>query len=452
LKKPAKGKLQFNESLKNQNIYPKALFSEKASNIIKIDINEDINDSYKNNLNKVIKKIKYRTLKERKEPNLIENELKRSKFNSKKKENNIFNEFSNNSASRMQVQNLTHINKKAGLLSFSVNDTDINIFLSGNNKHKNNLRSLTQNLDNNDEIIEENEGENDYKPSLTKYNKTNNVSKLQTQPGKKWKNNLKKSQSIRVNNQTNNILHTNIIDNIINKRNMTYKSNKEIITNYTKKDNSNLYYNQKIYNRPLSNKKVLISIKTKKRYINNDSPDFKDKNISASSIIKINDSFLKGNNKIDNGNCGSQSQLKMSNNNIIKPKKSEPKYKNSNYINTNNIPKKRQYTIIHSTVPNNGNVGQNLSGIINLKNDSKLSLYLKEFINKNPINFNEYQILSNNNKVIRYKNNLLDFKFDNKVNSYIMEMNTNYLQEYKDILSIPKSINHSNLNRINKLK
>ena len=185
MKKPAKGKLQFNESLKNQNIYPKALFSEKASNIIKIDINEDINDSYKNNLNKVIKKIKYRTLKERKEPNLIENELKRSKFNSKKKENNIFNEFSNNSASRMQVQNLTHINKKAGLLSFSVNDTDINIFLSGNNKHKNNLRSLTQNLDNNDEIIEENEGENDYKPSLTKYNKTNNISKLQTQPGKK---------------------------------------------------------------------------------------------------------------------------------------------------------------------------------------------------------------------------------------------------------------------------
>ena len=47
LKKPAKGKPQFNESLKNQNIYPKAIFSEKASNIIKIDINEDINDLYK---------------------------------------------------------------------------------------------------------------------------------------------------------------------------------------------------------------------------------------------------------------------------------------------------------------------------------------------------------------------------------------------------------------------
>jgi len=121
---------------------------------------------------------------------------------------------------------------------------------------------------------------------------------------------------------------------------MTYKSNKEIITNYTKKDNSNLYYNQNIYSRPLSNKKVLISIKAKKLYINDNSPFFKDKNISASNIIKIDDSFLKGNNKIDNENYENQSHLKMPNNNIIKPKKSESKYQNNNYIDTNNIPKK----------------------------------------------------------------------------------------------------------------
>ena len=240
---------------------------------------------------------------------------------------------------------------------------------------------------------------------------------------------MKKSQNIRVNNQSNNILHTNIIDNIINNRNMTYKSNKEIITNYTKKDNSNLYYNQNIYSRPLSNKKVLISIKAKKLYINDNSPFFKDKNISASNIIKIDDSFLKGNNKIDNENYENQSHLKMPNNNIIKPKKSESKYQNNNYIDTNNIPKKRHYTRIYSTLPNNGNIGENLSGLVNLKNISKLSLHLKEFINKNPINFNEYQILSNNNKVIRYKKNLLDFKFDNRVNSYNLEINTDYLQE-----------------------
>jgi len=281
---------------------------------------------------------------------------------------------------------------------------------------------------------------------------TNIISKLRTQPGNKGRDTLKKTHSIRVNNHSNNILHTNIIDNnIINNRNMTNKSNIEINMYYTKKDNANVDYNQIVYNRTLSNKKAK-SIKAKYVYIDNDSPDFKDKNISASNIIKINDSFLKGNNKIDNGNCGNHSHLKMPSNNIIKPKKSQPKYQNINNIDTNNISKKRQYTIIHSTLPFNGNARENLSGKKILKNNSKLPLHLKEFINKNPINFNEYQILSNNNKVIRYKNNLLDLKFHNRVNSYTMEMNTNYLQECEDILSIPRIINHSNLNRINKLK
>jgi len=143
-----------------------------------------------------------------------------------------------------------------------------------------------------------------------------------------------------------------------------------------------------------------------------------------------------------------------SNNSIVKSKKSKPKYQKRNNIVINNVLKKKQFTKIHTTLPNNSNAGDNLSGIINLKSNSKLSLNLDEFINKNPINFNECQILSNNNKVIKYKNNLLDFKFDNKVNSYIMEINnTNYLQECEDIsLNTPKNINHSKLNIINKIK
>jgi len=168
---------------------------------------------------------------------------------------------------------------------------------------------------------------------------TNIISKLRTQPGNKGRDTLKKTHSIRVNNHSNNILHTNIIDNnIINNRNMTNKSNIEINMYYTKKDNANVDYNQIVYNRTLSNKKAK-SIKAKYVYIDNDSPDFKDKNISASNIIKINDSFLKGNNKIDNGNCGNHSHLKMPSNNIIKPKKSQPKYQNINNIDTNNISK-----------------------------------------------------------------------------------------------------------------
>jgi len=265
---------------------------------------------------------------------------------------------------------------------------------------------------------------------------------------------LKKSPSIRANNISNNIPNKNIIDNnIINIGNMANKSNKEIIYDYIKKDNVNLDYKREAYNRGLKNKNVLISIKAKKGYIKNEFPGFKDSNVSACNRIKINDSFLKENNKLDNGKCGNQSQLKISSNNIIKPKKSEPKYQNTNNIDIYNISKKRQYGRIHSTLPNISNIGENLSGITNLKNTSNLSLNLDEFINKNPINFNECQILSNNNKVIRYKNNLLDSKFDNKANSYIMEINnTNYLQKLEDISCIPKNINNSYLNTINKLK
>jgi len=455
LKKPVKEKPQFNESLKNQNIYSKAIFPENASNIIK----KDIHDLYKNNLKKVIKTSIYRTLRERKEPNFVENKLKRSKCHSKRKGSNSFNEFSNISTSRMQVPSLNQINKKVGLSSYSMKDTDINSYLSSNNKLKNNLISLTPNLDNNDEIIEENEGENDYKPYLTSINNTNNISKIRTPSENKGRDILKKSPSIRVNNISNNIPKINIIDNyFINNGNMTNKSNKKIIRNYTntntQRDNVNLDYNEKAYNRTLTNENVLISIKAKKGYIDNDFPGFKDNNVSATDRIKINDSFLKGNNKLDNGNSGNHSQLKMSSNNIVKLKKPEPKYQSNNNIDTNNISKKRQYTRIYSTLPNNSNIGENLSGITNLKNTSNLSFHLDKFINKNPINFNQCQILSNNNKVVRYKNNLLDFKFDNKVNSYIMEINnTNYLQECEDIsLNIPENINHSKLNKINKLK
>jgi len=447
LKKSIKEKPQFNESLKNKNIYSKSIFPEKTTKVIK----KDINNLYKNNLKNRFKKTIYKILKERKEPNLVENKLNRAKCHSKNKENSSFNEFSNISTSRIQVPNLTQINKKVGLSSYSMNDTDINLILSVNNKLKNNLTSLTPNLGNkkNYKII----GENNYKPNLTKYNNINNISKIRTPSGNKGRDTLKKYPSININNISNNKTNKNIIDNyIINNGNLTKKNNKEIIKNYAKKYNVNLNYSHKIYNRTLSNKKVLMRIKVKKEYIDNNFPSnkFKDNNVSASNRIKVNDSYFKGNNKLDNGNCGNQSQLKMSSNSIVKSKKSKPKYQNRNNIDINNISKKTQFTKIHTTLPNNRNVGENLSGIINLKSTSKLSLNLDEFINKNPINFNECQILSNNNKVIRYKNNLLDFKFDNKVNSYIMEINnTNYLHECEDIsLNTPKNINQSKLNKI----
>ena len=265
---------------------------------------------------------------------------------------------------------------------------------------------------------------------------------------------MKKHPSIRANNLSNNISNKNKIDNnTIIKGNMANKSNKEILKNYTKKDNVNLNYNLKVYDRALTNENLLISLKAKKGYIDNDFPDFKKNNISATNRIIINDSFLKGNNKLDDGNSGNHSQLKMSSNHIVKLKKPEPKYQSINNIDTNNMSKIRQYTRMHSTLPNISNIGENLSGITNLKNTSNLSLNLNEFINKNPINFNECQILSNNNKVIRYKKNLFDSKLDNKANSYIMEINnTNYLQEFEDISCISKNKHNSNLNTINKIK
>jgi NIMA (never in mitosis gene a)-related kinase len=112
LKIPLKGKSQFNEPLKNQNLSTKTRYSEKTANFIK----RDINDLYKNKPKKVIKNSKYRTLKERKEPNLVENRQKGSRSHSKKKGTfNNYNDLNNISTLRIRVPNLNKINEKIGL-------------------------------------------------------------------------------------------------------------------------------------------------------------------------------------------------------------------------------------------------------------------------------------------------------------------------------------------------
>ena len=463
LNKSLKGGSNFNEPLKNQNIN---IYSEKTKNLTK----KDKNDLSKNKSNKVINNTKYRTLNERKESFLVEKRKKSSRSHSKKKDSfNNFNDVNNISTLRMPTQIKNKINEKVGLSSYSMSNADINLFLSGC-KLKNNLISQKPNLINNGEILEENEGENDYEPIMNKFANTLKTNKIQgayidprIAPENKEKDTLKKSPSFKIGNLRNKMLKANFTDNrinltddknIVNIDNMANKNIKKII-NYTKKDNLNIEYMRKFNNRNISNRKELKSNNLKyekRRNINNNISNFNlyNNNITAYNSIKLGDSLNKCKNKLDNGNSGSQIEFKMSNNNIVKPKQLIVNYQNKNNIDTNNNAKNKQnYTKkMQSSLLNNDNSGENFSGILNYKNEHQL--YLDEFINKNPINFNECQILSNNNKVIRYKNNVLDFKYDNKGNSYIFSIN--HLQECEDIpLSAPKNIKNSNFNRINKL-
>ena len=466
LNKPQKGSDELNAPLKNQNVNTKSIYSEKTANFIK----KDINELYKNKSKKVINNTKYRPLNERNDPNLVENRKKGSRSHSKKRGNiNNFNEVNNISSLNMPVSNINQINEKAGLSSYSMKDTDINVFLS-RSKLKNNLISIKSKLENNGEIIEEIEGENDYEPIMNNYASPTNKNNIQgayidpgSSPKNKRKDTLKKSPSFKINYLTNKMLNKNLIDNkinlteennISNDDNLVNKNNQGVIMNYNKKDNSNIEYMRKFNNRNISNKKVLISknVKCAKREnINNDISNFNfyNNNITTYNSIKVGDSLIKSQNKLDNGNSGSQLEFKSSNNNIIKQKLTKAKNQNNNNIDNDNNVKKKQNNSkkMQPSLLKNENSRENFSGILNYKNVHQIPL--DEFINKNPINFNECQVLSNNKKVIRYKNNVLDFKFD-KGNSYIMVINN--LQESEDIsLSAPKNIKNSNLNRVNKL-
>jgi hypothetical protein len=239
---------------------------------------------------------------------------------------------------------------------------------------------------------------------------------------------------------------------------MANKINKEITMKYTKKDKLNLEYMRKFNNKNISNGKVLMfnKLKDEKRVnINNDilNFNFNDNIFATYNGIKINDSFLKSSNKLDNGNCGNKLEFKMLSNNIVKTKELKAKHQKNNSIDINNNSKNSKFYFkkVKSSFLNNGNSGEYFSGILNYKNMNKLPL--DEFINKNPINFNQCQILTNNNKVMRYNNNIIDFKFDKERNSHIVAINLiNNFQENEDIsLSAPKSIRKSNSNKVNKL-
>ena len=443
---PLKGKTQLNEPLTNKILNLKSLNSAKISNLAKIYLN----DLSRNKSKKIINNTKYRTLKERLDHNLVEKRRKSSRSHSKKKNNNRnFNNLNNISTIRMQTSSLNNkINEKVGLSFDSMKKTDINLFLSAS-KLKNNLVSLNPNLKNNGEIKQENEGENNNEPIIPNYNYPNTYKEFYICPrssfNKKRNYTLKQSPSFKTINFN---IHKNLTEhNIVSDDNMANKNNKEIIVNYINKDNLNLEYMRKCNNRSRSNKKILKKPKNKAL-----SKNFHDINYSTPNSIILNDLFLKDNNNLDNGNCGNQLEFKMLHNNTLKPKQSKVKLQNNNNIDTNNNVKNRQNYAkkLQPSLLNNDNTGEIYSDILNYKNTNKIPL--EKFINKNPINFNECQILTNNSKIIRYKNNLIDFKFDNKGNSYIMAINNiNNLQECEDILlSSPKNKN-SNLNRINKL-
>ena len=327
---PLNDKSQFTVPFENQN------FNSKTS------------DLFKNKLKIIISNSNYKPLKERIKPNLVEQRKKGSRSHSKEKYNiSNFNNLNNISTKRLLEPNINKIKEKVGLPSYSMNNADIKLFLSGN-KLKNNLMFLKPNLENNGEIIVENKGENDYKPILTDYANTKKIQDIyiypRRSPENKGKNNLIKSPKFMRNKLIKKMLNINLTDdnNIINNDNMTNKNNKEMTMKYNKNVNLNLEYMRKFNNRNISNENALIFKKLKdarKENITNDisNTNFDDKNFATYNSIKVNDSFFKVSNKLDNGNCGNQRELKMLSNYNQKPKESKAKYQNNNNIDINNV-------------------------------------------------------------------------------------------------------------------
>jgi hypothetical protein len=207
-------------------------------------------------------------------------------------------------------------------------NTDINLFLSGS-KLKNNLVSVKPNLKNNGEIIEENEGENNYEPITNNYSYPNNFQEAKifpSSPESKGNDTLNQSPSFKTNNL--NIYKSMTDNNIVSDDNMDNKNNKEIIMNYINKDNLNLEYMRKCNNGSISNKKTLKSKKKNPRFY------FHDRNYATYNDIQLSGLFLKDKNYLDNGNCGNQLEFKMPTNNIVKPNQFKDKFPNNYNFDT----------------------------------------------------------------------------------------------------------------------
>ena len=73
---------------------------------------------------------------------------------------------------------------------------------------------------------------------------------------------------------------------------------------------------------------------------------------------------------------------------------------------------------------------ENYSKIVPIENNNIYLEKIDHFINKKPINFNESQILSTNNKIIRYKSDLFNSTNNKKIN-FNLNMRYKYLNKIK---------------------
>ena len=386
--------LSYDNNENEINIYKRSSYSTNNIKENKNKILNDLNFSYKNDLNKEISKNNNYTIKSEE---YIDNN---KKFKEEIKTDNINNDNNIINNNNIQKSNINKSLENTKNLNMNILETDI-----GHNYQSfltERLNLINQNL--NKEQKNENEINSDGKENINKndYYKYKNFSKKDimnyyfnldnTIENKNYVDTIKMDNQYRVNNKLENN------NNKINNNDNTSKQNQDIIINYQSKfnnnrnisntidiNNNNINQKEKINNNyeQLANKSNINNNIIQKEKINNNYEQLSNK-------ININNNIIQKE-KINNNYEQISNKINIKNNNIIQKDKTNNNYEqllNKININDNNI-------IQNEKINNNY---KPLSNTVDINNNN--NIIQKEKINNNYEQISNKININNNNEII----------------------------------------------------
>ena len=379
---------------------------------------------------RIIKNRTYRSLKERKDDIQKLSIKKKNMPISKSLEKIHLNEINNNKNNFTPVNHFSNHDTNT-IDSYTIAPKDINLLLNDKNKYKfkfnNKIKKINQEYIKTSTINGNNKMKNINGLNLTNFNKINQSEK-KINKYKKFEISKKEFPDFffnRYGNRININKNSNGSKECISAKN---KSNIEKFLYCKNLDLQNENINQKKASRNLLNKISEYMIKNLSKRNNKESKFYKKSlpqiNIDISNFNKIcfeNPEAIK-----KNSNNFRNIELYNNTNSIEISQKLKNRRKNYRF--------KRQSCINNEKNQYNNNTDntqfENYSKIVPIENNNIYLEKIDHFINKKPINFNESQILSTNNKIIRYKSDLFNSTNNKKIN-FNLNMGYKYLNKIK---------------------
>ena len=335
---------------------------------------------------------------------------------------------------------------------------DINLFLNDKNQNKFKFNSKIKKINHGDiktsPIYDNDEMENFNGLNLTNFNKINQseknshifnkfeISKKQISKSPNYFFN-KCDNRININNNYNNSSKECFSPKIIrNQENLLYFKNLDLQNeneNINQKNASIKYFNKKneymINNLNKRNNKQSIFYKKSFPQINIGISNYNKICFDHPEAIKDNSNNFGNIELFNNTNSieTSRDLINQRKNHRFKKQKSTNNEINQYINNTNNI----QFG--------------NYSKVVSIENNNSYLEKIDNYINQKPINFNESQILSTNNKIIRYTSELFNQRSNKKINLNMGYKYLNKIKENEDIsINTEKEKGKSAINKIKK--